>query len=702
MEDNADIKLLISEAEDLIQKVEDEIFKLEDDPNNKKPIQELFFAFHTLKGLLAMANLERASNFCHHFETFLNKSKENGVSADKREEFMKLLFESLDVLNVILKRIKKGDMTDIEEAFLEIIKDNFESFKSEAKTELSLIKPLTSGNLNKVLADKKNNYYKIYIRLKPTCVFKKVRLFIIFRALNKVGQICFSDPKPDVLEEGNIKDDFDLYFICKRKESEISQVFDEILEIENIVITQLKLEEFKTFHDNEISKWEVEKDRQETINLESNIIENIGKQPQQEEIEGVSRIVDSFSDDTDKITTVKVDLDVLETLMNYFGELVISKNKISQLLDVKRDQEISRNFNNMDKPFLEIQEIIFNLKLIRVESTFRKYRRLVRDVSRNVNKKVQLVLEGTNVEIDRKILEEINSPIVHLLRNAIYHGIETPAERKKNGKEETGVLKLSTTRRGGLIYITVVDDGGGIDYERIRRKAVEKGLCSPEEATEFSNEELNQFVLMPGFSTLASADQISGRGMGMAIVAEKMKQLGGTFSIYSEEGKGSRFTLMVPFTRAIMNAQLIKVAGDLFAIPTENINQIYKFDDTKIEEVGDKEYYKINNNQIPIIHLDKHLDLVDKKYSNNNSRKNKIAIWVKKDEQNSTVFIADKIRQQMNIVVKPFKYNFSNVLDILGSTIMTDGSICLILDVLNMIETQINIEKEKRVEKIEA
>jgi len=167
------MKLFISETEDLIQKVEDEIFKLEDDPNNSKPVQELYFAFHTLKGLTAMAGLERASKFCHYFESFLDKSKESSIEEEKQEDFMKLLFDSLDLLRSILKRVKSGDFTDIDEQFLGVIKESFEEFESEAPVEISMIQPIPSDQIQAILDDKKNLFYKIYIRLQPTCVFKK-------------------------------------------------------------------------------------------------------------------------------------------------------------------------------------------------------------------------------------------------------------------------------------------------------------------------------------------------------------------------------------------------------------------------------------------------------------------------------------------------------------------------------------------------
>jgi len=385
--------------------------------------------------------------------------------------------------------------------------------------------------------------------------------------------------------------------------------------------------------------------------------------------------------------SVKVNIEHLEELMNYFGELVIMKNHINQLLKEKQDRTLVRLIDKMDKPFLDIQEILFKLKLVRVESTFRKYKRLVRDVANETGKKLRLILEGTNVEIDRKILEEINSPLVQLIRNAIYHGIESPRERVKKGKNELGTLRLRTYRRSGSIFIEVQDDGMGINYDKIREKVVSRRYYNSEDAKQLSDEDLHKFILMPGFSTLSDADILSGRGMGLAIMAEKIKELGGDFNIQSQKNIGTKFTIEVPFTRAILRAQLIQIADDLFAIPTENIKQIYFYNPNQVEYIEGEQYYKIKSKSLPVIHLDEHLNMVDK--STTNSYK-KIAIWCQKDEENSVVFIADKQLQQLDVVVKPFKSNYSDSRDILGSSITGEGGICLIIDVLSIISNKLN------------
>lgn len=685
MASKEDMQLFINESEDLIQKVEDEVLKLEENPRNKKPIQELFFAFHTLKGLTAMAGFDNASKFCHFLEDFLNKAKNNKVSSKRIRNFTSIFFESLDVLRTVVSRVKKGDNTDIDIKFLEEIKETFEEFDTEF--EITFIKPIPQNKIKQTISAKNKKFYKIYIRLQATCVFKKVRLFIIFRALNDIGQICYSKPEPRLLEIGNFDRDFEIYYITQKTPSQISQILEEILEIDNKVITELARDKFETLLTNFSIKMQNEKTVESDIESEKEYAYE--EEFIDGEIEPASKILDDFQTERTTISRVKVDIETLEKLMDYFGELIILKNQISQILKKRQDPEISLLFDNIDKSLLDIQEIIFDLKLVRVESTFRKYKRLVRDVAIETGKKIKFILEGINVEMDRTILEELNSPIIHLLRNAIYHGIELPKERISKNKNETGILKLKTYRSAGLIYIEISDDGKGINYDKIRENVIKKGFYTTNEVQLLSNEVLNKFLLMPGFTTLSNADMLSGRGMGLAIVDERLKKLGGSFQILTEKGVGTKFTVVVPFSRAIIKAQLLKVAGDLFAIPTENIKQIYFYSPESVEYVDEVKFYKINSSLLPIVRLDKLLKLT----SNGKVKKNshtKLAILCQKDEDSSAILIADELLEQFDAVVKPFQSEFSITNHISGSTILSDGSICLILDVFNIINSKLN------------
>ncbi len=674
-----DMKLFFSEAEDLIQKIEDNLLLLEENPESSKPIQELFFVYHTLKGLTAMVNLENLSKFIHQFETFLEKNK--SLKDQNKDKIMDLFFKSLDIIRNTIEKIKTGKGKDLNEQELEKLNFSFDSLDSEYG--ITLFKHIPTAELEKFKKNKKNKFYKISIQIQSTCVFKKVRLFIIFRALNDIGKISASIPEPGKLETGDFQNSFTVYFLTELTSDKIQNSIDEILEIENVSITKISADDLIK-SSSELNLKLAQKEKFTQPSAEDSYISD------EEEDEGELPSLGADADyGTRQINSVKVDIDVIEQLMNYFGELVIIKNQINQVLDDRQERGVNLFFDNMDKLFLEIQEIIFKLKLVRVDSTFRRYRRLVRDVAKSNGKNVRLTLEGMDVEIDRKVLEELNSPLMHILRNSIYHGIETPSERKAKNKNQFGEINLRTFRSAGSIYIEIEDNGSGIDYERVRQKAVEKELYSNEEALELTTEQLNELIFSSGFSTLEGANLISGRGMGLAIVAQKIEELGGTLSIYSEKDIGTTFTLVVPFTRAILKAQLMKVGNDLFAIPIENIKQIYFFDRGLIEYVKGVEYYRLNSKLIPIIWLNKYLEFLAQSKDQTKAKSSaKIAILCEKDEENSALFIVDEILQQLEIVMKPFKTKFSRFQEILGTSITGDGTICLILDVLNIISSK--------------
>jgi len=677
-----DMKLFFSEADDLLQKIEESILDLEENPKNDKSVQDLLFSFHTMKGLVGMAGLEKLSKFCHEFETLLERNKNYNARAQKIDPIISALFESLDILRNVLNKLKTGEKVDLDLQSINEIVDSFE--ESDEDYAISFFSPISKEELETINKSNSTHFYKIYIRIQDSCVFKKVRLYIILRALNKVGQICASHPEPNILTSANFEWDFELFMISKESSNTILSVLDEILEIENKVITNINLNEFSKHLRNVNLKQKAHVGG--TVHFEEE--EDIGMTEEIIERENVSFIEEDFSNITGQITTVKVSFDVLEKLMNNFGEVVILKNQLNQFLKEKQDWEINRLFDNMDKHFLEIQEIIFKLKLVRVESTFRKYKRLVRDLAKETGKEVKLILEGMYVEIDRKILEELNSPIIHLLRNAIYHGLETPRQRMMLKKDKTGTLRLKTYRKAGSIYIEVSDDGKGIDYDRIRQKLIEKGKYSPDEAMELSKDDLNEEILTPGFTTLSGADLVSGRGMGLAIVSEKVKELGGTLELYSEKDVGTTFRLTVPFTRAILKAQLVTVGEDLFAIPIEYIKQIYFFKRELVEYVKGEEYYRLNSHLIPIVRLDQYLDyIITKKEEKIANSHHDVAIWCQKDDESSALLIVNDVLQQMEVVIKPFRSKFSGFNEILGVSITGEGTICLIVDVLNIISS---------------
>ncbi|MBD3186535.1 hypothetical protein GF325_06890 [Candidatus Bathyarchaeota archaeon] len=705
-----DMKLFISEAEDLLQRIELEILKLEEKPADTSPFQELYFSFHSLKGMMAMVGLENTSKLCHSFETMLDQSKDKSFTKEKVESLVDLMFSTHDILHEVVQDVKTGNKKDIDEATVNEYETQLQGSDDAEHLEITFIKKIEKDEIDSILGNKKLNFYNIAIQIQSSCIFKKVRLFFIFRALNDIGQIAWSNPEPSKLETGDFDFDFNVFFFTTKKQEDIDAILEEILEIESKKYKQMDPDSFKPYliksHQLMSEGGKVSAPTTTRLPTGAAMDDDTSEEP-----DGVDDLISQFEQDSSQITSIKVDIETLEKLMDYFGELIVFKNQLSQTLSERADWEIGRVFDGMDKLFLEIQEIIFKLKLVRVSSTFRRYKRLVRDVSKETGKDVRFLLEGTDVELDRKILEDLNSPLIHIIRNAIYHGIESPDERERTGKPRRGTLKLSTLRKEGSVHIKVTDDGSGINYEKVRRKAVQLGELTEDQAETLSDKELSKIMFRPGFSTLSSADLISGRGMGLAIVADKIKELSGEIEIESTPGKGTTFTLVVPFSRAILKAQLLKIAGDLYAIPIENINQIYFFRRDLIEYVKGEEYYRLDDKLVPIIRLREYMDLADSTsqmakpeekidLSNAENLKTreaeaalseKIAILCKKDESNAVVFIVDEIFQQMDIVIKPFRSKFSGFQEVLGVTITGDGSICLIIDVLSIIS---NVSKE--------
>lgn len=684
-----DLKLFMSETEDLIQQIEEAILELETSPRSKEAVQNLYFAFHTLKGLTGMVGLENLSRLCHNFEDFLDKNKDTKKILKNPSDFINFLFEGFDVLRTMSDHIKKGELVDIDTQFLNEIGRTFDEL--EENYEISFISPLEESEIKLLIGNSKEKFFKIYIRIQASCVFKKVRLFIIFRALNAIGRLVYSNPTPELLEGGHFENDFELYFMTKDNKEQIQGVLNEILEIETLTITELSNEEFSNVvYKNVPTKTATEIDLNYSFNAKE-----VTKSPLASIISSDSFEIQDKVEAKTRITSIKVDIEILERLMNLFGELIVVKNQISQIMKDKQVWEVNRLFDNMDKHFLEIQEVIFQLKLVTVGSVFRRFRRLVRDLAKDHGKEVKLLLEGMEVEIDRKILEEISSPIIHLIRNSISHGIETPKERKLAKKIPEGLLRIRAYRQAGSIYIEVQDDGRGIDFEAIRQKLVDEGYYSTDDVKDLPEEILIQFILQPGFSTAQEVDLTSGRGMGLAIFQNKIRELSGSFKIESKPNKGTKITLNVPFTRAILKAQLIEVADDLFAIPLSNIKQIFQFNLKSIEYVKGKEFYQIHSKLIPVIRLNElfNIKTMDENTSNADTG-SKVAIWAIRDGNNSAMLIADNVRQQMEIVVKPFRSLYSTVKGISGVTITGDGSICLVLDILELIESKVNDANE--------
>ncbi len=380
-------------------------------------------------------------------------------------------------------------------------------------------------------------------------------------------------------------------------------------------------------------------------------------------------------------THIKVDVKLLDQLMNLAGELVLARNRVVQLAQKIQDPELLRSVQTLSLVTTDLQEAIMKTRMQPIGVVFNKFPRIVRDLARALNKKVRLFLEGTETELDRSIIDAIKDPLTHLVRNAIDHGIEPPDVRVQVGKPPEGKLVLRAYQEGGQVIIEIEDDGKGIDIEKIRQKAIEKGFMTPEEAQRASEKELLALIFKPGFSTAEKVTQVSGRGVGMDVVKTNIEKLGGSIEINTVKGQGTTVRVKIPLTLAIIPALIVTSKEYRYAIPQVNLKELVSIDSSKdILKIGDTEFYRLRGEIIPVLRLSRILKLEEE---DGNGSKDKNLVILTTGERYIGLLV-DKIFDSEEIVVKPLGKWFKNIPIYSGATIMGDGKLALILDVVGL------------------
>ena len=375
---------------------------------------------------------------------------------------------------------------------------------------------------------------------------------------------------------------------------------------------------------------------------------------------------------------IKVDVAHLDRLMNLVGELVITKGRLEQIAERLGDRELLETLSTLSRLLTELQDEIMEMRLTPVAEVFNKFPRMVRELARKMGKEVEFIIEGADIEVDRTILDKLGDVLVHLLRNAIDHGIEPPEEREKLGKPRAGRLELIARRERSHVEIIVRDDGRGIDPNKIKAKAIEKGLITPEQAAEMSDEEAINLIFLPGFSTKDQVTDVSGRGVGMDVVKDVVKSLNGTISVQSEVGKGSTFILKLPVSMAIIQALLVEVQGEIYAVPINNILESIEIKRENLKSIGGKEVIVLRGEIIPVVMLHELFGLpVEEKPEFP-------AIVVDLGAQKVAVGV-DELLHKKDIVIKSLGKMLSHISGFAGATILGDGSVVLIIEINGLL-----------------
>lgn len=686
MDNNLDsvLDMYLFEANSLLEQLDDILLRAESEQAfDKECIDEIFRIMHTIKGSSAMMQFNSIMTISHKVEDLFYYIRENGINNKYNEQLVNMVFKFTDFI--------KGEITKIEEG--QELEENLEPFEAEILEFLNKISGKTpdEGTYQEeaalaqgaaVLEEDKdaeeselglNNKYAIKIIFDDNIGMENLRAYLIVNQLRETG-IDFTY-KPENVEsitetaQEIIKDGFFVYVNDKESLNAAVGVVREALNVKNYTVIEYNGEQERAAEDD-------------AIKAKPDAIKHDAK------VQSVKNSKTDTNSKHSKQSLITVNLSKLDKLVNMVGELVIAESMVASDSEIKKlnSESFTKSTRQMRKLTDELQDIVMSLRMVPVSGIFQKMKRIVRDMGKELDKDVELILTGEDTEIDKTIVDGISDPIMHLVRNAMDHGIETEEERIKSEKVRKGTIRLSASNTGGEIHITVEDDGRGFESKKILEKAKAKDLLTKPEG-EYTSKEIYQFLMLPGFSTNEKVTEYSGRGVGMDVVKSNVEKVGGTVVLDSREGAGTIITFKIPLTLTIVSGMQVVVGDSEFIIPIKNIQQSFKTVEKEIIRNTDgSEMILIRERCYPIVRINEYFNIK----TDVQNIEDGILILVESGDNSICLFV-DRIIGEQQVVVKPMpaifnKYNLKEA-GISGCSILGDGSINLILDIGNLIES---------------
>src|SRR5665647_1625037 len=689
-------------------------------------INEIFRVAHTIKGMAGFLRYSSLENLCHSMEEVLSGIKNGDIEIDS--ELIDIMLSTVDRITDMVKQIENEDndkvkIEDLLEAFdkYKKVKDVFQGnlcIQKQAKNNirsLEVTSPKSSKDnfpsdpephceqQTKNIGDEKTYNLILNVSLSADCIAKDLRALLIIESLRDICQVIKISPDEDEMDSSFngqfavfLSGDGDKVEDLMDRISEIEKfniIYNEKAESPNSVLAESQTntleQNSKEFSDQELQLDEVQVleenlDELPDQDLKPQKIPETGNSKNDSSIP-YSESVNSkkMSSETKRQETIRVSTSNLDNIMNLVGELVINKGRLLQISQQYNINELKEATGTLDKSISSLQDEVMRTRMVKIEKVFSKFPRMIRDLSRKLDKNIDFEIEGQDTELDRTILDEISDPLVHLVRNAVDHGIESSQEREKTGKGEIGHIKLSARREKNNVIIEIEDDGKGLDLELLKRKALEKGLLSPSEIENLTEDEIRMLIFASGFSTKEKVTEISGRGVGMDAVKSAVEKLGGKVRVHSKMGEYTRVKIDLPPTVAIIRSLLIEVGSEIYAIPISNVVKALSVGSDDYKLVKGTPLLYINNKLIPVVELKEIFTIECKKLDK------EIAIIVERENE-EVGLIVDSIIDQQEIVIKPLTTIFSNSKGFSGVTILGDGRVIPILDVSSLIRDDID------------
>ncbi|MCX8094401.1 MAG: chemotaxis protein CheA [Candidatus Goldbacteria bacterium] len=644
--------VFLEEAEENIKNFNISLLFFEKNTEDLTPINELFRVAHTIKGMAATMGYDKLAEFTHNLEEVLDNIRNGTLKIN--QDIINILFKSIDVIQEFIENIREKniDFANNSKEILKEIKDLFNFVGTrDTKEEVKISAPVAEERI--IIPDNiiKEAYargfivYEIKITVSHSCTFKNVRAFMITRNLSEKGEIVASLPSSKDIEEGNFDRVIKFGFVSKADTSEIEKAVMKIAEIEKVEVNKIEMAEEK-------------EEKKEILIQEEKIKEKKLSLSQ----------------------SVRINVEKIDALMNLVGELVITKIRLDQITREKKFQMLKDAVDEFDRIISQLQTEVTDVRMLPVSHIFEKYPRVIRDMAVEYGKQVDCEIIGGDIEIDRTVLEEINEPLLHLVRNAVAHGIEPPQQREISGKPKKGLIKIEARRERNSVIIEVSDDGRGISIEKVKRKAIEKNIITEERAKYMTSEEIINLITIPGFSTAEKVDKISGRGVGVDVVKTKVESFGGLLKIESHEGEGAKFIMKLPLTLAIVQALLIKVGRSTFALPVIHTTEILELKRFELKKIQKKDVIILRGEVIQVVPL---CELLHKKRTEEKEIMNLVIV----ESRDKRIAIeVDEVIGQQEIAIKSLGEFSKYAKGFSGVTILGDGSISLILDIQVLLE----------------
>lgn len=686
------LEIFLDETTEHLQNLNTQILTLEQEPENMDTINEIFRAAHSLKGMAGTMGYKRMQTLTHDMENVFSEVRNGNIKV--KANMIDLLFQCLDALEEYTNNIREtGDEgTNENEPLIKLLNEELgkkdEKPAGEPKKEE---KAPEGGDKRKWLnikldstdvmviteAQKQGNFvYGATVYVQESCLLKAARAFLVFKAVEEVGEIIVSSPSAQDIEDERFELDFSLIVISDKPVDKLIAAISNVSEIAEVLAEPIDLAKMPGSEEGKSAATEQKKEEQKAVPAKAAAA---AAAPAADKKTGVAKqaggkpIVNR---------TVRVDIEKLDVLMNLVSELIIAKNSLvaassaQKSASDKAQNNVNEQIEYLESVTTSLHESVMKVRMVPIESVVSKFPRMIRDLTKKLDKKMELYMSGEETELDRTVVDEIGDPLMHLLRNSADHGIESAEVRAERGKPEVGSIWLDAYQDGNNVVIEVRDDGNGIDTEAVKNKAISRGIITPEQAAGMSEKEIIDLLFLPSFSTSEKVTDVSGRGVGLDVVKSKIEALSGEVEVKSVLGVGSTWIIRLPLTLAIIQALMVVIGGEKYAISLGSIQTIEDIPTDEIRLIQNKEVIHLRGNVIPLIRMDKELDTVSTKGPDEN-----MTILIVKKGDKLAGLVVDELLGQQEIVIKSMgKYIDNKCRIISGATILGDGEVALILD----------------------